>query len=297
MPKFSVIVPTRGDSQSCQAFLKSLCQVQGLESLEILVIINPPQPSFELHVPDALRAITKLLFSEAGVNCARNRGIEEAKGDLLFFFDDDCVILAENHFAEHERLHRQEPHTIAWGGHYKNLGRSEIDEAYNRIQNRWLDMCFNPEDGSHFSLLGGNFSIKRKLITELFNPEIVYGGSETDFFLRLYQKGGRFKFTPIPVGHNPSLTLKKFITKAQLQAKRHKRFLELDLLPDFHFIPFYSKSNSTLERIFYQFFINSDREMTFELGKNRCSHIIKKYYYLVSFFLENKSLFLSLRRK
>jgi glycosyltransferase involved in cell wall biosynthesis len=297
MPKFSVILPTMGNAQSCQTFLQSLLPVQGLDQMEVLIIVNPPQTTFKLSIPEKLKAITKIIYSGLGVNRARNRGIEEAQGDLLFFFDDDCIVLNESHFVAHENLHALNTEVVAWGGYYKNLGHTEIDEAYNKIQNRWLDMCLNPENGNHFSLLGGNFSFKRSAVTELFDPEILYGGAETDFFFRMNRKGYQFKFTEMSVGHAPNLTLKKFITKAQLQARRHRNFLEQGLLPDFQFVPFYSKSNSTLEQIFHQFFINSDQEMTFEIGRDKFSQLVKKYYYLVSFFLENKNLFLSLKRK
>ncbi len=296
-PKYSIIVPTLGQTTSYKDFLNSLCDLPNLNDAEILIVVNPPQENFQADIPEKLKEITKVFFSEKGVNRARNKGIESSHGEVLFFFDDDCIIINQSHFQEHLKLHESQPDISAWGGRYKNFSPSEIDEAYNRIQNRWLDMCFNPMNGTYFSLLGGNFSIKRTAFTELFNPDIEYGGSETDFFFRMNKKGYQFKLTEIPVGHAPNLTIKKFVTKAQLQARRHTEFVEKDLLPDFQFIPYTSQSNNPLEKMFYQFFTTKDSEIKFDVERKSFTQLIKKYYYLVCFFLENKNLFLKANKK
>lgn len=53
---------------------------------------------------------------EPGLTPARLRGIAEARGDILVFVDDDCV-LREDYLVNADKLMREYPHVGAWGAY------------------------------------------------------------------------------------------------------------------------------------------------------------------------------------
>jgi GT2 family glycosyltransferase len=70
---------------------------------EILVIDNGPDAETEAVVREwggrfRLPAVRYIPEPRRGYGCARNRGLAEARGDVLYFLDDDCV--AEPDWAE-----------------------------------------------------------------------------------------------------------------------------------------------------------------------------------------------------
>lgn len=222
-PRFSIVIPTRGDFQSVQRLMQSLSRLTGIEEAEVLIVLNPPSPKLDsLSFPSAKWQL-KILTSKKGVNEARNQGIKESRGSLIFFFDDDCEILDVNFLCIHEKHHAERPEILALGGHYVSESKNKLAQAYNEIQRDWLIQNRNGLFGESSVLLGGNFSIKRKNPMPLFDPSIQYGGSETEFFLRLGKEGHRFLQIDLPVLHNPDIDLKSFARKARLQGRTHRR--------------------------------------------------------------------------
>jgi glycosyltransferase involved in cell wall biosynthesis len=90
MPDFSLILATIGRSLEVEAFLESLDQ-QSFKSFEVIVVDQNQDeilgPILEHY---SGRLAIRHLLSEPGVSRARNLGIEEAKGEILGFPDDDC---------------------------------------------------------------------------------------------------------------------------------------------------------------------------------------------------------------
>lgn len=89
-PAFSLIVPTYHDWHALRSCLDALAeqsfQAQGFE---ILVVENAGEcQPHDLTLPDNVR-----LFHEPtpGSYAARNRGIAEARGEVLVFLDADCI--------------------------------------------------------------------------------------------------------------------------------------------------------------------------------------------------------------
>jgi GT2 family glycosyltransferase len=94
-PLVTVVVATRDRPQSLARCLRALAEVT-YAPFEVVVVDNAPSTRETLAVVqqrsglDArVRYVRQL---RPGVSCARNRGLDEARGDLVAFTDDDVVV-------------------------------------------------------------------------------------------------------------------------------------------------------------------------------------------------------------
>ncbi|WP_081620155.1 glycosyltransferase family 2 protein [Thioalkalivibrio sp. ALMg9] len=93
LPRFSVIVPTYNDSERCLRCLWALSEQDCPRSdFEIVVVDNGSDPPLPLpsELPEDLQ-VTLVVELSPGSYAARNRGIREARGDILAFTDSDCL--------------------------------------------------------------------------------------------------------------------------------------------------------------------------------------------------------------
>lgn len=92
-PRFSLIVATRGRDADVGVLLDSLC-AQGRDDLEVIVVdqnaddrLAPILARFADLLPIAHRRSAR-----AHANHARNLGLAEARGAIVAFPDDDCIL-------------------------------------------------------------------------------------------------------------------------------------------------------------------------------------------------------------
>jgi GT2 family glycosyltransferase len=91
---FGCVVLTTGSRPDVLALaLESLRAQRGVE-LDIVVVFNGAQPG---GLPEGVRGLG--LDEDAGIPAARNAGAAEARGDLLFFLDDDASLAGEDALA------------------------------------------------------------------------------------------------------------------------------------------------------------------------------------------------------
>jgi glycosyltransferase involved in cell wall biosynthesis len=90
MPKFSLILATKGRTTEIKEFLASL-EEQKLESFELIIIDQNPDNRI-VEILSALRNQDSIhhLRANPGVSRARNMGLALATGDIIAFPDDDC---------------------------------------------------------------------------------------------------------------------------------------------------------------------------------------------------------------
>lgn len=87
----SIVVPVRNGEDTISACLKSILRMDfPAERREILVVDNGSTDSTASMLKDF--PVTHLFESTKGAAAARNRGIEESRGDILAFTDADCLV-------------------------------------------------------------------------------------------------------------------------------------------------------------------------------------------------------------
>ncbi len=223
--KLSVIIPTLGKSPHLRGLLERL-QRQRLEfPIEVLVVANiPQQPLRNLVRSMGTNSQAHFEYHETGklgVNFARNKGLERARGDIILFLDDDVILDSDLFLQAHVEKHREFPDVAAIGGPYELVGRiTKYDSVYHEIAHEWLShhTLATPETTQ---LLGGNFSLKKSLVEKFswrFDEEIIFGGAETGLCLRIARAGCRLVLLKdLAVAHSPQLSRMSFLRKAYMQ--------------------------------------------------------------------------------
>ncbi len=89
-----IIITLRRAALLRNTLLALTCQTRPVD--EILVIDNGPDAPTETVAKEM--GVRYVAEPRRGYGCARNRGLAEARGDVLYFLDDDCV--AEPDWAE-----------------------------------------------------------------------------------------------------------------------------------------------------------------------------------------------------
>lgn len=124
IPKYSVIIPTYNREALLKKCLASLAEQRiPKDSYEVIVINDGSRDDteaavneFRIHYPEL--HLVYLSQKNKGVAMARNRGIRQAQGEIVFFTDDDCVVPPDwlQALAEGYRRH---PEVAGVGGWYE----------------------------------------------------------------------------------------------------------------------------------------------------------------------------------
>jgi len=214
----SVVIPSSGSSRMLEKLCESIAQQNLKEDLEVLIVSNPPDATVEHSLKKFGAQFKYFGNTERGANKARNRGIRESQGRIIFFFDDDCELPNPDFLQDGISYFNLHPRVCGLGGPYRP--KSSLSEgpaqAYYFIQNRWLFEGLH-SGGGHRYLIGGNMALRRSAFEEfgVFDEALVFGGTETEFFRRLQNSAlhflpHRFVFHDYHVS-NSSLMRKAFL--------------------------------------------------------------------------------------
>lgn len=215
----SVIIPSHRGTQKALRLLRSI-ELQRDVEFEVLLVANPPDPVLKREV----KALgSRFLYFESeriGANRARNIGTENARGALLVFLDDDCLLDHPLFLKKHEELHLRHPEAAAIGGPYLlSESAGALDRVYHAAQMEWVRGGLIGTQGRTRWLLGGNLSFKSGMLgPNRFDDSIVFGGTETELLARLSALGQVFIFSEeLSVRHDSAVSLKTLIRKGYCQ--------------------------------------------------------------------------------
>jgi glycosyltransferase involved in cell wall biosynthesis len=140
--------------------------------------------------------ITIVTEQQNGLSFARNRGIEESKGDFLVFLDDDTAV-GSNYLHNISKNLAKHPDAIAFGGKVVPIFETGIPKWVSC----WTMPLFAVTDKGEGTLafkgqsypVGANMGVKRSAFekygtfdTQLGRKrDMLLGGEEKDFFYRL----------------------------------------------------------------------------------------------------------------
>ncbi len=169
-PTFTIVLCTRDRAALLGSALESLLGIDyPADDFELVLIDNGSSDGtkrvadrFAERAPFALRYFYE---ARAGLSVARNRAIQEARGEYLFFTDDDQLV-DEKVLREHERVARTYRSRVQQGC---------IELRFPRGQPSWLrgelttvlgktrDLPEGPQD---IDLYGGNMLLKREVFAD-----------------------------------------------------------------------------------------------------------------------------------
>lgn len=216
----TVIIPTHGRTLDLRELLGSLERQNRRLEYEVLVVANLPEPGLKKVVESHGPRFRFLETGRIGVNIARNKGLERARGEILVFFDDDAYVPDKDFLERVWLLHQTHPQALAIGGPYSlRAGASICETAYHLILKHRVLTSLRRYDESTL-LLGGNWSCKAHGADGKirFDDSVVFGGADVELFARLRVKGASFVFDrSIPLVHRPRLGLLSYARRAYSQ--------------------------------------------------------------------------------
>jgi len=208
----SIIICTHNRGGKLQAFLKSLGEMDKGENLSYEIVIvdnNSTDRTKEIingFTERTLLNITYVFEANQGLSYARNKGVQEARGDILAFTDDDCIP-NKDWLINISKKFQADPLLAGIGG------RVELYDKRDRaitIRTSQEISEFKSVDQLYSLIAGCNMAFRRTVFDEIGVFDPVFGAGtklasseDSDFLYRAYKKGFKIKYYPdILVLHN-----------------------------------------------------------------------------------------------
>jgi len=180
----SIIIPTYNRPDLLQQCLISVLRQSVDENFDFEIVIA--QDKRNAALPECLCKLvrennkTKAVRAEKpGVNAARNAGIKESRGDIIYFLDDDCKVPTDNWVNKIYESFINFPDACAIGGGYILENKMSLLSIFrNALDNFYIKSNTNPENEAAV-LIGGNCGYRRDVFERrgLFDENIPYGGA------------------------------------------------------------------------------------------------------------------------
>ena len=206
----SIVVVSRDRPES---LIWCLTGIDGLDYPEFeVVVVACPAGCAAIQAAGYEARIKLVEFDEANISAARNRGIEQAAGEIVAFIDDDAV--PEPSWLSH-LAGVFEPLSVAAAGGYVR-GRNGISfqwkarEVDHGGRARPLDMAGDapdvplPAPGFAVKTEGTNMAVRRDVLAGIggFDPGFRFYLDETDLNLRLEASGRNTAIVPLAQVHH-----------------------------------------------------------------------------------------------
>jgi glycosyltransferase involved in cell wall biosynthesis len=175
---------------------------------------------------------------EQGLSAARNKGIKEAKGEMIIYVDDDALVDSDyiRTYAEHFAAH---PNTMAAGGPieplYETQEPSWMSPYTKALLTAWMNYGDKVREYPKGRYPGGGNAAYRKVVFDqvgLFNTDLGRKGTallaseEKDIFDKMHALGMQVLYLPTPVLHHiiPQTKLEEdYFNRLTLQIGRSER--------------------------------------------------------------------------
>lgn len=216
-PSLSVAVCTRDRPEQLAICLDALRKLS-TRPLEILVIDNAPKTETTRElIENSFPEITYILEPRPGLDWARNRAIDVAKGDIIAYTDDD-VVVDEGWANAIVRMFARNEDVMAVTGlvvpYELDTEPQILFEKYGGFGRGFARKWYRPNEAERAKLAllhagsgkfgtGANMAFRRSVFCEigLFDPAldvgtVTNGGGDLDMFFRVLKFGHTLVYEP-----------------------------------------------------------------------------------------------------
>ena len=230
----SIIVCTYNRDKYLYGALRSIAE-NGFptEAYEIILVNNMSTDNTEAECQRFERDFPNVNFryfieTNQGLSYARNRGIEESRGETLIFLDDDSYI-QKDYLKNLQKQLNDHPDADAFGGKIDPIFESgETPKWLSKWNYSWVSAIDLGDKVCQFKgkafPIGANMGIRKAMLDKIgvFNTQLgrtkknLMGGEEKDLFERIRQHDGNIYYFPdVVVQHviPPSRTTNDYVKR------------------------------------------------------------------------------------
>ena len=203
-PLVSIVIPTYARPERLRDCVAALArQTMPADDFEVVVVDDGSPEPVELPVAasPAGPVVRIVRQPNAGPSAARNRGVQESRGQLVALTDDDCLPAA-TWLETLVTAHRRCPDALVGGVTFNGLD----EDLFATTSQMIIDLVyehFNADEASAFFLTSNNILCSRAAYSELggFDTSFTRAGAEDRDFCDRWRTSGR------PLQMVPSATI------------------------------------------------------------------------------------------
>lgn len=246
----SVVICTYNRSHALCDTLHSLSSqnYDGKFNYEIVVVDNNSKDKTKELVANYISKFDgrlRYIFEvKQGLSNARNKGINESKGNIIAFTDDDCIL--DKNWLKNIDLSfsRSKPDCV--GGKIIPIFEGKIPNWFSdKLRGKLALLDYGNESfeikSEKYTLFGANFAIRKKVLLKfgLFNTDLgrvknkLFGQEDTEFMKRLIKENACIYYDPL-------ILVRHKIGKDRISKNYFRKW-------HFYSAISYAKSNSFLE--------------------------------------------------
>lgn len=189
--QLSIVIPAYNEERYIGECLQCCLKHAPKNLLEIIVVNNASTDATD-RIVSQFPSVRIVSESRKGLTYARQKGLEEAKGDVLVWFDADTRVDANWFPAMQKAL--EKPEVVCVSGPYDYYDIA----LWKRICVRLYWMCLATPVSlcTGYMVVGGNFAVKKEALLSIggFDTSIAFYGEDADIARRL-SAAGKVVFT------------------------------------------------------------------------------------------------------
>jgi glycosyltransferase involved in cell wall biosynthesis len=180
---FSVIVPFFNEETYIEQCIKALLE-QDFNQLEYeLIFVDNASTDTSVEIVRRFPEVTLLYENKKGAYNARNRGLKEAKGEIVAFTDADCIV-SKGWLTSIFRAMNSTDAAILIGRLCFPSDISPTLKMYENYENTKVEYVFKNCPKKYFFANNGNMAVK-KIVFEQYGYFLPWlRGSDTEFLQR-----------------------------------------------------------------------------------------------------------------
>lgn len=187
--KFSIIIPAYNEANYIKDCVTSILREAKKQPYDYeVIVVNNASTDATKDIASAFPMVKVVDEPKKGLTKARQRGLEEARGELLGYLDADTR-LPEGWFEKVTRAYQQYDNLVCYSGPYRYF---DAPWHYQKFLHGiwWLSAPISYRLVGYM-VLGGNFVAKKETLLKMggFNTSIAFYGEDTDIARRLSKFG------------------------------------------------------------------------------------------------------------
>lgn len=192
-PRVSIIVPTYNRARVVGRALDSILS-QTYTDYEILVVDDGSKDDTRAALEPYMDRIRYIHQENQGASAARNRGLQEAQGEIIAFLDSDDAWYPEKLAKQIAHLDQHPEISILACHSRQEIGR-HVREDFQNAESQYQLFLWRP-----FPSNMSRYVVRRECIEKCGLMDVsLHGPEDKEFWLRLMKAGYRFDYLPEPL--------------------------------------------------------------------------------------------------